>query len=90
MARLQEPEGLGEGGFADDIEGEVVDPFVEVDAPSGVELDETLELVAEERDAFIDVSFSLDDVAERVAYGDVPGPPNHFLVVCLGHCIDIA
>ena len=88
--RVQESKGLGEGGFANDIEGEIIDPLVQMDATSWGKLDKTVELLTEERDAAVNVGFSLENVTERVPHGDVPGPPNHLFVVGLGHGIHIS
>jgi hypothetical protein len=55
VAGLQEVEGAGEGGFADD---EVVDLFVEVDAPVGESWMRGLSW-SWKREAAVDMGFSL-------------------------------
>ncbi|KFY16267.1 hypothetical protein V491_05375, partial [Pseudogymnoascus sp. VKM F-3775] len=87
VAGLEEAEGLGKGGLADDVEGEVVNPLVEVDWPAGRGLDQVGELVAEERYAVVDVGFAGEDVAEGVARRDVLGSADFLVVVGLRHPI---
>ena len=62
--RVQESKGLGESGFANDIEGEIVDPLVQMDATSWGKLGKTGELLTEKRDAAVNVGFSLENVTE--------------------------
>jgi hypothetical protein len=89
-ARFQEPKGLREGRFANDIESEVINPFVKMDAAGRSNLGEAGELLTEEGDALVNVRFALENVTERVTHGDIPGTPNHLFVVGLRHGINIS